>query len=189
MDTDTGGPRFLTIARIVRAQGRRGEVAAEITTDFPYRFSHLARVYLSRGGSTPLVHNLAQAWLHKGRVVLKFSGIDCINDAERLRGCDVLIPYEERIPLAEGSYYWPDLVGCRIVRDSPRGLAEVGSVTGVRPTAGVALLEVTPSEREGEQILIPFAREICKQIRPAERVIVIDPPEDLLDLNQREKGS
>ncbi|MGH9470179.1 MAG: ribosome maturation factor RimM [Terriglobia bacterium] len=180
----TGEPRFLAIARIVRAQGRRGEVAAEITTDFPERFGQLSRVYLGAPEAPPVPCQLTGAWPHKGRIILKFSGIDSITDAEQLRGCDVLIPYEERFPLPENSYYWLDLMGCRVMRKSSQGLAEVGNVTGIQPTQGVALLEVTPPGPEREKILIPLAREICQQILPEEKVIVIEPPEDLLDLNE-----
>lgn len=88
---NTGGP-YLTIARIIRPQGRKGEVAAEILTDFPERFGLLSRVFLETPGQAPQPVTVESGWLHKGRVVLKFSGIDSIDSASRLRGLQVFVP-------------------------------------------------------------------------------------------------
>lgn len=176
-------PQFLAIARINKPQGRQGEVSAEILTDFPHRFEGLARVYLSASGSTAIDYGLERAWLHKGRVILKLSGIDSMEQAERLRGLHVLIPSAEKTPLPENSYYWSELLGCRVVAGSAKEPREVGTVTAVEPTPGTALLHVSRNNaREGE-ILIPLAQDICKRIDPAKKMIFIDPPEDLLELN------
>lgn len=176
-------PQFLAIARITKPQGRKGEVAAEILTDFPQRFAGLKRIYLSAADKRPCVHQLERAWVHKGRIVLKLSGIASIAQAERLRGLHVLIPYAERTPLPENSYYWSDLLGCRVVAGNLEEPAEVGTVTAIEPTAGVALLHVTRNKPKEDEILIPLAEDICKRIDPTKKMIFIDPPEDLLDLN------
>jgi len=91
--------QFLAIARILRPQGRKGEVAAEILTDFPARFQQLPSVFLEVSGQAPQPVGLERAWPHKGRIILKFSGIDSIESAARLRGRQVLIPWEQRTPL------------------------------------------------------------------------------------------
>jgi len=174
---------YLAIARILRPQGRQGEVSAEITTDFPERFQNLKRVYLEIPGQSPKPFGLERAWQHKGRIILKLAGIDCIRQAEELRGLDVLIPYEERIPLPEGCYYWSELYGCRVVAGSPESCVEIGTVTAVEPTAGTPLLHVERGVSGGREILIPLAEEICKKIDPEAKLILIDPPEDLLELN------
>jgi 16S rRNA processing protein RimM len=172
--------RFLTIARIVRPQGRHGEVAAEIFTDFASRFESLKTALLEAPGEAPRPVSVERVWPHKGRVILKFLGIDSIESASRLRGFHILIPWEERAPLPPHVYYLSELQGCSVVWE--RQGQVIGTVTEVEPTGGVHVLHVTRPDGEGE-VLIPLAQEICTRIDPATKTIVIDPPEDLLDLN------
>lgn len=175
--------RFLAVARIVRAQGRRGEVAAEILTDFPERFEHLRRAYLERSGAEPEVVNLENAWPHKGRIILKFSGVDSISEAERLRGRLVLVPENERVKLPTGSYFVAELTGCRVLRKAGDGFEEIGTVTDVEHTRGADLLKVAAAGARKNEVLIPLAESICTRIDVEAKTIWIDPPEDLLDLN------
>lgn len=176
---------FLAIALIRRPQGRRGEVLAEILTDFEERFRPGIRVYLeASAGDNPQPLHLENAWPHKGQIVLKFAGVDSINDAERLRGRHVLIPFNERISLPEGSYYWSELQGCRVMMAVSGAWVDAGTVTAVESAPGVPLLHVTRKAPGGGEILIPLAQDICKKIDPEAKLIIIDPPEDLLDLNR-----
>lgn len=175
---------FIAIARIVRPQGRKGEVLAEILTDFPSRFKDLRRAFLDDGSYKPRAVTVQDAWLHKGKVVLKFAGVESISDAETLRGQHVLIPEEEKIALPANQYYLWELVGCLVVTESGGVRKALGNVTEVERTGGVDLLHVLQNSQE---ILIPFTQAICKVIDPEAKVIVVDPPEDLLDLN-REQG-
>lgn len=175
--------RFLAIARIIRPQGRRGEVIAEPATDFPGRFSTLQEVYVESEPS-PSPVRLEASWRHKGRIVLKLAGVDSINAASRLRGRYVLIPFEQRAPLPENSYYWSELVGCRIILASGKAGTAIGTVTAVEPTGGVALLHVARDSDDSGELLIPFARAICTHIDPGAKRIEINPPEDLLELNE-----
>ncbi len=172
--------QYLAIARIIRPQGRKGEVAAEILTDFPERFEKLQSAYLEAPGLSPQPVGIERVWPHKGRVILKFSGIDSIESASRLRGLHLLIGWEQRIPLPACNYYLFELLDCRVIW--PRQGREIGKVTEVEPTGGTPLLHVARVDGEGE-VLIPLAQEICTKIDPAERIILIDPPEDLLELN------
>ncbi|HLI33711.1 MAG TPA: ribosome maturation factor RimM [Terriglobia bacterium] len=180
---------YLAIARIIRPQGRQGEVSAEITTDFPDRFQNLTRVYLETPGQTPRPFGLEHAWRHKGRIILKLAGIDSISRAEKLRGLHVLIPFEERIPLPEGCYYWSELYGCRVVTGSPNAFVEIGTVIAVEPTAGVPLLRIEQGASGRQEILIPLAEEICRKVDLEAQLITIDPPEDLLELNDSKEVS
>ena len=172
---------FLAIARIVRTQGRRGEVAAEILTDFPARFAELHRALIERPGGSPEPVEVEKAWPHKGRIVLKFSGVDTIEQAERLAGLHVLIPREERRPLGEHQYYIWELEGCRVVYERDGAKKEVGTVTEVEPIGGVDLLHVTGPHGE---VLVPLAQSICTRIDVESKMILIDPPEELLELNE-----
>jgi len=171
---------FLAIGRIVRPQGRKGEVAAEILTDFPRRFEALRTAFLETPGAAPAPVQVEHIWPHKGRVILKLSGIDSIESASRLRGTHLLIPWEQRIELPAHQYYVWELRDCRVIW-KPQG-KEIGRVTEVEPTAGTPLLHVTRADGKGE-VLIPLAQEICTEIDPAAQTIVVDPPEDLLELN------
>lgn len=175
-------PSFLAIACILKTQGRRGEVCAQILTDFPDRFHGLRRVYVENPGNPPRELRLESAWPHKGRIVLKFSGVNSIDEAEALRGLYVLIPSEERVPLADNSYYWSELCGCSVVTGLPGAWTEIGIVESVEPTPGTALLHVARKDARGE-VLIPLAEEICTRIDPASKIIVVNPPENLLELN------
>jgi 16S rRNA processing protein RimM len=172
---------FVAIARIVRPQGRKGEVVAEILTDFPSRFRDLRRVFLDVPGNHPQAATLEHTWLHKGRVVLKLAGISSIDDAETLRGRLVLVPEEEKVALSPNQYYLWELKGCQVVVENGGMREPLGTVTEVERTGGVDLLHVVDDSRE---VLVPFAAAICKVIDPESRLIVIEPPEDLLDLNR-----
>lgn len=188
--------RFLAIARITRPQGRKGEVAAEVLTDFPERFEKLRQAHLENPGSPPQLIAVEGTWFHKNRVILKFRGVDSIDAAERLRGRHVLVPQEEKVPLPEHQHYVAELVGCLVVREGT--LVEVGTVIDVDTAGGASVLRVALSGRKGDQeldsrregrgrkpreALIPLAQAICTRIDTDAKLIVIDPPEDLLDLN------
>jgi 16S rRNA processing protein RimM len=175
--------RFVSVARILRTQGRRGEVAAELLTDFPERFAGLRRVYLENALGAAEAFELENAWPHKGRIILKFSGVDTISEAERLRGRPVLIPLEERVSLPQGSYYVWELAGCRVMRTRDGKDVEVGTVTDVERTGGVDLLRIEPPGQARGEVLIPLAESICTRIDTCAQRIWIDPPEDLLELN------
>lgn len=172
---------FIAIAQVVRPQGRKGEVLAEILTDFPSRFQGLQRAFLDDAGNAPRAVTVENTWLHKGRVVLQFAGIGSIDEAETLRGRYVLVPEEEKVALAAHQYYLWDLIGCQVVTERDGTRNPLGTVTEIERTAGGELLHVSDGSRE---ILVPFAQAICKVIDPEAGLIVIDPPDDLLDLNR-----
>src|SRR5271154_2529167 len=104
----------MTLARIVRPWGRRGEVAAEILTDFPERLASLRQVHLFDGRHPAYVIGLRSYRLHIGQAVLHFEGVESISDAEKLRGLEVQIPASERVALTPGRFYITDLVGCAV---------------------------------------------------------------------------
>ena len=156
-------PKWVLVAQLVRPHGRRGELVAEILTDFPERFHDRTRLVLippERVATRPREIELENFWFLRSRIVLKFRGVDSINEAETLRGFAVAIPFAERAPLEAGSVYLSDLIGCQVV-DLNRGGADVGLVVDVdRESSNVELLLVRPAERNaGREVLIPFVRE------------------------------
>jgi 16S rRNA processing protein RimM len=176
-------PSYVTLARILRPRGRRGEVAAEILTDFPERLTRFTSVLLGDGRQEPRPCAIRACWLHNGQAIFHFEGADSINDAERFVGLEVQIPLEERMPLPGGSYYISDLVGCEVWE---RGGGKLGTVQGIQPTGevtqGTPILEVSTSDGD---LLIPLAQEICLRIDLAARRIEVVLPEGLRDLNER----
>jgi len=168
---------LVSIARIARPQGIRGEVIADLLTDFPDRFARLAAVQVRRADGRLQSMALERARLHQGRVLLKFAGCDDRNEAETLRGANVLVPREQLVELPADTWYDFELVGCEVRTTDGQAL---GAVTGVQNFGAAPLLVVTGDH--GREILIPLALSICVEIDPANKRIVVDPPEGLLDL-------
>ncbi len=168
---------FATIARIRRPQGRRGEVAVELHTDFPERFKAGSRVWVWMNGQPRRDLELQDAWPHKGRVILKFAGVDSISDAEKLSGWEIQIPAGERVALEGSAVYISDLVGCKVIE---RGV-ELGTVADVDDRVGTSVLMVRTPQGE---LLIPFAQEICRVVDTARGVVEVELPEGLRELNE-----
>jgi len=173
------------VARIRRPQGRKGEVFAELLTDFPETFAARRRLWLisAEGAArvSPREVELTAHWLHKGGVVLHFAGVDSISQAEELAGLIVAVPRAERVRLAEDEAYIGDLVGCTLVDVAGAQPAEVGEIEDVDRSAGpVALLIV---RRAKEELLIPFAKSYLRKIDIESRRVEMDLPEGLVGLN------
>jgi 16S rRNA processing protein RimM len=167
---------LVTIARITRPHGLRGEVIADILTDFPDRFADLDDVLLRLASGRLITIGLENAWPHNGRIVLGFVGIDRIEDTEPLRGASVMIERDQLIPLPPDTYYDFDLVDCQVLTNQGE---MVGKVIGVEHFGAAPLLVVvTPESLEH---LIPLAATICVEVDVDRKRIVVDPPEGLLD--------
>jgi 16S rRNA processing protein RimM len=197
--------RWVIVARILRPRGNKGEVAAELLTDFPERLTKLTEIFLRASGgaatSEPRLTALKACWLsqnHKGQAVFHFEGCNSISEAEKFRGLDVLLPIEKRIALSAGQYFVDDLMGClvfensaerSVVSSSPCSLASAPSLLGVvkdvqiagEGVAGTPLLVVDTS---AGALLIPLAEDICTSIDTAARRIDVVLPDGLRDLNQ-----
>jgi 16S rRNA processing protein RimM len=168
-------PQFVAIARLLRPQGRRGELLAEILTDFPEKFSERTRVFLAAEDGSRHEYEIEDRWMHKGSIVLKFAGIDSISDAEKLAKMLVEIPLEQRATLEEGAVYTSDLVGCVLV--DLNGAGRIGAIDDVRFGAGAAPLLVVGQHE------IPFASEFLVRYAPGERLIEMKLPAGLLEVN------
>jgi 16S rRNA processing protein RimM len=182
------GDDFITIARVVKTQGRHGEVAAELHTDFPERFEERKRIFALGENGARRELKLETFWPHKGQIVLKFAGVASISDAEALVGCELQIPKSERAELTQGGAYVSDLMGCT-VRDAG---CEIGKVTEVRFGAGEAPLLVIKGAKE---YAIPFAEAYLERVDTERKEIRMQLPEGMLDVNapltaeEKERGS
>ena len=196
-------PRWVLLARILRARGNKGEVAAEILTDFPERLTRLREVFVGHadGQDVPRRRALKCCWLsqnHRGQAVFHFEGVVSITAAEKLRGLEVLVPFEQRVTLPAGQYFVSDLIGCSVfetpasppvLSSSPCSLSEAPALLGTvrdvqfpgEEISGTPLLEV---ETCGDEILIPLAVDICTKIDTAARRIDVVLPDSLRNLNR-----
>lgn len=168
---------FITLARVIKTQGRHGEVAAEIHTDIPGRLHPGMKILaLSEAGSRRELQ-IDDVWPHKNWQVLKFAGVDSISDAEVLIGCELQVPASERAKLEEGAFYVSDLIGCSLF---DRG-REVGVVSDVRFGAGEAPLLVVGSGKNEHEI--PYAQVFLKRVDLESKRIEMNLPEGLLEVN------
>jgi 16S rRNA processing protein RimM len=197
--------RWVIVARILRPRGNKGEVAAQLLTDFPERLTKLTEVFLGATGraiAEPRLTALKSCWLsqnHKGQAVFHFDGCNSISEAEKFRGLDVLLPIEQRTTLAAGQYFVDDLVGCLVfenfaeppaVSSSPCSLATAPALLGVvkdvqftgEGVSGTPLLTVDTSTGE---LLVPLAEDICLRVDTRARRIDVVLPDGLRDLNDK----
>ena len=164
---------WVAIGRLWRTRGNRGELLGELDSSDPDREQKLKEVALEMDGRRQVMR-VEEVWRHDGRPVFKFEGIDSISDAEKWEGAELLVPASEVEPPEEGAYSYAELVGCRVVGDR-----EVGVVMEVEEYGGAPLLKVEAAD--GREILIPFARSICKEIDVASKTIRVELPEGLLE--------
>jgi len=166
----------VVIAKIVKPQGNRGEVAAEMWTDFPDRFQFVKEVWLQKLQEQPRTFTLESFWFHKKRVILKFFGVDSRSMAEELREREVKIPESQRMPLSEGTYYQHELLDCVVKDVQGRRLGKISEIVG---TEGNYLLKIS---RDTGDFLIPFAQSVLVRASVKEKELVCDLPEGLEDL-------
>lgn len=175
----------VSLARIVRPQGRRGEVRAAVLTDFPERLLSLRSVFLWDGNGEPRPVSILSCRLEPSRqaAVFHFEGSHSIEDAKKLTGLEIQIPLADRAQLPAGAYYVSDLIGCELFdRSSGCSMGHVADVqfTG-EETPGTPLLVV---ESPHGELLVPLAAEICREIDPAGRRIIVELPDGLERLNR-----
>jgi 16S rRNA processing protein RimM len=170
---------FITLARVVKTQGRHGEIAAELHSDVPDRFSVGMKLFaLGQAQEARRELEVEDLWPHKGLVVLKFRGVDSMTDAETLIGSELQVPSAERAQLDRGWNYVSDLVGC-IVFDGAR---EIGRIADVQFGAGEAPLLVVVAG-SGEKFDVPFAEAYLESVNVAQRQVRMNLPEGMLQIN------
>ena len=184
--SDSTEQKFVTVARILRARGNKGEVAAELLTDFPERLPQIKEMYLCAESGARRRAVLQDFWVdrnHAGQCVFYFEGVASIDAAEKLRGMDVQIPLEKRAELPSGSYFVTDLIGCsmfEIAAEIPELLGKVRDVYFPgEGQPGTPLLAVDDARGE---LLVPLAEDICRRVDVEARRIEVRLPEGLRDL-------
>ena len=166
---------LVAIAKVVRTRGIKGEVVADILTDFPERFDDLETVIAIAPDGERSGLRIEEFWFQSGRVILKFAGYDSIESAEALRNTELCVPESETVELESDEYFDWQLAGCEV--ETIAG-DKIGKVREVMRTGGTELLVV---QGEAKEYLIPFAEAICVEVDIENKLIKVDPPEGLLD--------
>jgi 16S rRNA processing protein RimM len=170
---------FITLARVVKTQGRHGEVAAEMHSDIVGRFAEGMKLFaLPKLEATRRELQVEDLWPHKGLVVLKFRGVDSMNDAELLIGSELQVPKAERAELDRGWTYISDLIGCTVF-DRAR---EIGRIADVQFGAGEAPLLIVANSA-GKKFDVPFAEAYLEGVNTAQHQVRMNLPEGLLEVN------
>lgn len=166
---------LVAIAKIVKSRGLRGELVADILTDFPERFAETSDVIVLLPNGETLDLIIEKFWFQKGRIVLKFADFDSIEKAETLRGAEICVPEDETIELEEDEFFDWELAGCEVETVSGE---KIGRVKELMRTGGTENLVV---EGAAKDYLIPFAETICVAVDVENKLIKIDAPEGLLE--------
>jgi 16S rRNA processing protein RimM len=175
---------FITLARVVKTQGRHGEVAAEMHSDAPERFTAgmkllaLPKAKDLESQKPRRELEVEDLWPHKGLIVLKFRDVDSMNDAELLIGAELQVPSAERAGLEAGWTYVSDLVGCKVL-DQGR---EIGHIEDVQFGAGEAPLLIV-ADGAGKRFDVPFAEAYLEGVDIAQRQVRMNLPEGMLEIN------
>ncbi len=196
------GQEWAWLARIRRPQGRKGEVFAELLTDFPEKFAERRRLWLVASEAAPRLVGkkipaepplaprpveLTAHWLHKGGVVLHFAGVDSIRQAEALTGLIAAIPRAERAALGENEAYIADLAGCTLIDVAGAKPVAIGAIEDVDRGIGPAGADSAPLlivRGAAGEVLVPFAKSYLRKIDLDAKRVEMALPEGLADLNR-----
>jgi 16S rRNA processing protein RimM len=167
---------WVLVGRLGRTRGLRGELKAEVYSNQPGRAERLGEVKLQKGEVSRMAR-VENVWHHDGRPIFKFEGLDSISAAEIWEGAEILVPAAEKVQPEEGEFLHADLIGCAVWDEGKNH--PLGLVTGVLEYGSAPLLQVDVA---GKEVLVPLAREICREIDVAGKIIRARIPEGLTEL-------
>jgi 16S rRNA processing protein RimM len=168
---------LVTVARILRSEGREGKLRVRFAYIKPADCTDLSRVFIGKEGG--LKEYKVESLVPKGKDFnLKVKGVDSLSEADRLEGADLAVLEECLRKRSQDEFFLFQLIGCAVLDKEGR---PAGQVVDVLSVGGGELLVL---ERCGKEIFIPFHESICIEVDVAAKRILIDPPEGLLDLNE-----
>jgi 16S rRNA processing protein RimM len=168
---------LVLVGRVARPHGNKGHVIVNLDTDFPGDRFKAGETVLVGAAETPRVIRAVR--FHQGRPIIALDGVDTMNDAEALAGAELKVPARSAGELPAGTFYHFDLIGCS-VRDTADRI--IGTVSRVEGTMEMSRLVVEGAKGE---ILIPLVADICVHIDIGAQQIVVNPPDGLVELNER----
>jgi len=167
---------LILVGRVARAHGNKGQVIVNPETDFPdARFAAGNRLIVEHAGQA-VERTIASVRFQQGRPIVAFEGVETMDDAEALAGAELKVAASALPPLPGNTYYRHDLVGCDVKDTAGRAIGRVTAVEGPLERSRLVV------ESQRGEVLIPMVEGICVSVDPANRVIVVDPPEGLLEL-------
>lgn len=170
--------KLVAVARAVKTRGLKGEIVADLLTDFPDRFADVAAlIAIAPDGQRRMVQ-LENYWHHQARVILKFAGYDDVETAGTLVGCEFAVPEADRVELPQGHFYDWELSGFSVETVEGDLIGTVQEV--MRIGGGVDMLVIRNNKQQ--EHLIPMVESIVLNIDSSRKLIRIDPPEGLLEL-------
>jgi 16S rRNA processing protein RimM len=172
-----GQTGLVLVGGVVKAHGIRGEICIKSHAESPSLFGSVPALYL-RDGDKPPRSFAVRSWReHKGFVLLVLKGVADRDQAEALRGFEVLVREEDLPELDEGEHYLYQMLGCRVILEDG---TDVGVLDTFFETAGQDTWVII--NEAGTEILLPAVPEFVLDVDLDAGVIVVDPPEGLLDL-------
>ena len=169
---------MIAVGCIARPHGNAGRVIVNPDTDFvEERFREGSVVYVRRREDVERLV-IRDVRFHRGRPIVGFEGVATIPGAQALANAEVRVPAEALGGLPAGTFYYHELIGCRVETVGGQAVGTVAAVEGGGDTHRLVI------EDAAAEVQVPLVAPICVRIDPRERVIVLDPPEGLLDLNR-----
>ncbi|MCX7974231.1 MAG: ribosome maturation factor RimM [Candidatus Aminicenantes bacterium] len=168
---------MIVLGQIVNLQGKKGELRFKPLEGGERLLSPGTEIYLKKEDKI-LPFQIESIIKFKKQIIIKLKGIDSTEDALFTLGQEVLFPEEKLPPLGEGEFYEYQLIGASV---KTRDNQEVGQVIGFWEVGMKRLMVVVKDKKE---ILVPFEEAICLSIDPEKKLIIIDPPDGLLNLNE-----
>lgn len=156
---------MLRVGVFANTHGVRGEIKVFPTTDDAQRFKKLKKVYLDTG-KEKMELEISSVRFFKNLVILKFKGIDNINDIEKYKGKDLLVTRDQAVPLEEDEYFIYDIIGAKVVTEDGN---EFGQLKEVLQTGANDVYVVKTTE--GKEILLPVIEECILNIDIENKVV------------------
>ncbi|UCC45514.1 MAG: 16S rRNA processing protein RimM [Candidatus Zixiibacteriota bacterium] len=165
----TQSTKFVSVGKLGKTRGVRGEIYVTPTTDFPDRFLNLKEIFTSDRSDWVLMR-IESSRMISGRPVLKFEGIESKEEAARLTNRELAVTRDQLVELPENSYYLFDLVGCTVIDNESR--KKLGTVTDVQqyPANDVYLIET----EDGKEALIPAVKEFVIRVDIENKTVFVD---------------
>ncbi len=159
---------LVAIAKTVKPRGLRGELIADLLTDFPERFDDLTQVFAVCADGKTIEIEIEKFWFQKNRIVLKFKNVDSIEAAEPLRNCEICVLESEAVKLEEDEFFDWELEECQV--ETLEG-EKLGKVRELMRTGAAANTHVKGVKNE---YLIPFAASVCIEVDVENKLIKIE---------------
>ncbi len=159
------GPRWIAVGRITRAHGVKGEVVVQPLSEVESRFEPGSQLFLEEEQGDSLT--VAEARSHRGRLLVRFEGVEDRDQAETLAGSFLFVPSASAPPLPEGEYWTHQLVGCDVLTDGGRALGPIREI--IHTSAN----DVWVTQSNEGETLIPALKDIVKHVDLQGRRIIV----------------